>query len=119
MTTDANLNPVEARLPLRFNGLEPVEFIKRAYGLGADLSGPGRFDDGTGSRPTQQSTSGKKDCPECNGSGVEEDYEVVPECCGNTTTSGDCRGDCAVPKEVPSDRPCQACGGTGKKRGGQ
>lgn len=42
--SDANLNPVEAKLPLTFNGLKPAEFIKRAYGLGAALDGPGRFD---------------------------------------------------------------------------
>lgn len=42
--SDANLNPVEAKLPLKFNGIEPAEFIKRAYGLGRKLDGPGRFD---------------------------------------------------------------------------
>jgi hypothetical protein len=41
---DANLNPVEAKLPLTFNGIKPAEYIKRAYGLGGDLNGPGRFD---------------------------------------------------------------------------
>jgi hypothetical protein len=42
--TDDNLNPVEASLPLRINGIKAAEFIKRAYGLGPDLNGPGRFD---------------------------------------------------------------------------
>jgi hypothetical protein len=29
---------------LRINGEDPASFIKKAYGLGGDLSGPGRFD---------------------------------------------------------------------------
>lgn len=41
---DYNLNPVEAKLPLRFNGMEPAAFIKCAYGLGEKLDGPGRYD---------------------------------------------------------------------------
>lgn len=41
---DDNLNPVEAKTPLRINGVEAAEFIKRAYGLGGDLTGPGRAD---------------------------------------------------------------------------
>lgn len=45
-------------------------------------------------------------CPRCAGDG----YEVEPECCGNTTSSGECRGDCAVPVQVP----CSACGGSGR-----
>jgi hypothetical protein len=43
-TKDHNLNPVEASLPLRINGIKAAEFIKRAYGLGGDLNGAGRFD---------------------------------------------------------------------------
>ena len=42
--SDANLNPSEGRTPLRINGMRPAEFIKRAYGLGADLNGPGRYE---------------------------------------------------------------------------
>jgi hypothetical protein len=41
---DDNLNPTEARCPLRINGIKAAEFIKRAYGLGGDLNGAGRFD---------------------------------------------------------------------------
>jgi len=41
---DDNLNPVEARTPLRINGVKAAEFIKRAYGLGDELSGVGRYD---------------------------------------------------------------------------
>lgn len=41
---DANLNPVEAALPLRINGMKASTFIKRAYGLGGDLNGPGRYE---------------------------------------------------------------------------
>lgn len=40
----AGLLAVEGRLPLRINGLPAPEFIKRAYDLGHDLNGPGRFD---------------------------------------------------------------------------
>jgi hypothetical protein len=29
---------------LKINGVEAVTFIKQAYGLGADLNGPGRYD---------------------------------------------------------------------------
>jgi hypothetical protein len=42
--TDDNLNPAEAKLPLRINGIKAAEFIKRAYGLGGDLGGAGRYD---------------------------------------------------------------------------
>jgi hypothetical protein len=45
-------------------------------------------------------------CPKCGGDG----WEIEPECCGNTTPSGECRGDCAVPVQVP----CSACGGSGE-----
>jgi hypothetical protein len=41
---DNNLNPREGRLPLKLNGMNPAEFIKLAYGFGADLNGPGRYD---------------------------------------------------------------------------
>ena len=34
----------EAMLPLTINGMRAPDFIKRAYGLGADCNGPGRFD---------------------------------------------------------------------------
>jgi len=41
---DENLNPVEAKVPLRINGIPAAEFIKRAHGLGADCNGTGRYD---------------------------------------------------------------------------
>lgn len=41
---DANLNPAEAVQPLRINGIKAVKFIKRAYGLGGDGEGTGRYD---------------------------------------------------------------------------
>lgn len=43
-TKDQNLNPVEGVLPLRINDMKAAEFVKRAYGLGSDLNGAGRFD---------------------------------------------------------------------------
>lgn len=46
-------------------------------------------------------------CPYCGGSAFVDDVE--PECCGNTTTSGECRGDCAVPRQV--EVPCASCDG--------
>jgi hypothetical protein len=42
--TDDNLNPSEGRLPLRINGMKASAFIKRAYGLGGDLNGAGRYE---------------------------------------------------------------------------
>lgn len=46
----------------------------------------------------------------CDGSGVVETRsEYEPECCGNTTSSGECRGDCAVPREVEVEIPCPGC----------
>jgi len=41
---DDNLNPKEGHLPLRINGMKASTFIKRAYGLGGDLNGPGRYE---------------------------------------------------------------------------
>ena len=34
----------EAERPLRINGLRAVDFIRRAYDLGNDCNGPGRYD---------------------------------------------------------------------------
>lgn len=34
----------EAALPLTINGVTAAQFIKRAYDLGADCKGPGRYD---------------------------------------------------------------------------
>lgn len=47
---------------------------------------------------------GLRPCPNCDGSGVT--VGVEPECCGNTTSSGECRGDCAVPRQVEESCPC-------------
>lgn len=48
MTTDeqvpAGLLVREARQPLRLNDMRAVDFIRRAYDLGTDLNGPGRYD---------------------------------------------------------------------------
>jgi len=46
----------------------------------------------------------RQPCPNCDGSGTVDGVE--PECCGNTTTSGECRGDCAVPRQVEEACPC-------------
>jgi proteasome lid subunit RPN8/RPN11 len=51
---------------------------------------------------------GCTECPNCTGGYIAD---IEPECCGNTTSSGECRGDCAVPREV--ERPCPTCGGDG------
>lgn len=44
-------------------------------------------------------------CPYCAGSGTTDDVE--PECCGNTTSSGECRGECVVPRQV--EVACASC----------
>lgn len=41
-----NLTQRESRTPLTINGVPAAEFIKRAYGLGADCNGDGRYDHG-------------------------------------------------------------------------
>jgi proteasome lid subunit RPN8/RPN11 len=46
----------------------------------------------------------RQPCPNCGGSGYVDGVE--PECCGNTTGSGECRGDCAVPRQVEEACPC-------------
>lgn len=48
---------------------------------------------------TQQDTSivEQNYCPACGGSGYIVD--VRPACCGNLTSGGECRGDCAVPEQ--------------------
>lgn len=51
-------------------------------------------------------------CPYCGGSGFVDDVE--PECCGNTTSSGECRGECVVPRQV--EVPCSTCGSGGVVR---
>lgn len=51
------------------------------------------------------------ECPRCEGSGVDPEWGM--ECCGNTTSSGECRGDCVVPKQ----EVCKMCGGDGEVEG--
>lgn len=53
--------------------------------------------------------SNMEKCPECEGNGYT--FSVEPECCGNLTRGGECRGDCAVPKQV--EVTCKCCGGVG------
>jgi hypothetical protein len=43
-TTPPGLLVKEATTPLRINGMRAVDFIRRAYDLGTDLNGLGRFD---------------------------------------------------------------------------
>lgn len=43
-------------------------------------------------------------CPECNGTGTEENIG----CCGNPTRSGSCCGN-----GIPIQEPCNCCGGKG------
>jgi hypothetical protein len=40
----AGLLVKEAKQPLTINGMRAVDFIRRAYDLGTDLNGPGRYD---------------------------------------------------------------------------
>lgn len=47
-------------------------------------------------------------CPNCDDGYVTT---TEPQCCGNTTPDGECRGDCAVPQEV--EWPCTNCAGEG------
>jgi len=49
-------------------------------------------------------------CSDCGGSGFIA--ELRPTCCGKLSKGGECRGDCAIPEEVPV--PCPACGGMGE-----
>jgi hypothetical protein len=42
--TPAGLLVKEATQPLTINGMRAVDFIRRAYDLGTDLNGPGRYD---------------------------------------------------------------------------
>lgn len=42
--TPAGLLVKEAQQPLTINGMRAVDFIRRAYDLGTDLNGPGRYD---------------------------------------------------------------------------
>lgn len=53
------------------------------------------------------------DCPNCDNGVI---LGVEPECCGNTTSSGECRGDCAVPR--PVEEQCPACCGEGQQPAG-
>ncbi|HEY4451046.1 MAG TPA: hypothetical protein VGN13_05580 [Solirubrobacteraceae bacterium] len=46
MSDETNLNALERGTPLTINGVDAADFIKRAYGLGSDLRGPGFFDVG-------------------------------------------------------------------------
>lgn len=49
-------------------------------------------------------------CPACNGHGTM--MRVEPDCCGNFTSHGECRGHCAVPRQVQDT--CDYCGGHGR-----
>lgn len=45
-------------------------------------------------------------CPDCGGTGVVT--LMRPTCCGNFTSTGECRSHCAVPEEY--QEPCETCG---------
>lgn len=59
---------------------------------------------------TDTRTTEPPPCPECDGSGFQID--IQPRCCGNLTKGGECRGDCAEPKQVQV--ACEWCGGSGE-----
>jgi DnaJ-class molecular chaperone len=54
-------------------------------------------------------------CEACDGEAQRVITGIEPECCGNTTTSGECHGDCAVPREVEEIEVCFGCNGSGRE----
>jgi hypothetical protein len=50
-------------------------------------------------------------CNHCGGDGYVIDVRTEPDCCGNVFSSGECKNYCAIPKEVPFQKPCE-CGQT-------
>jgi hypothetical protein len=50
-------------------------------------------------------------CNHCGGDGYVIDVRTEPDCCGNVFSSGECKSYCAIPKEVPFQKPCE-CGQT-------
>ena len=50
------------------------------------------------------------ECQNCEGQGWVSGSE--PECCGNVADSGECRGGCAVEKQIQIE--CSICGGGGE-----
>lgn len=82
-------------------------------GLSADRDTPPEKDSeqatgkdfGDGGYPADVGTAPEPErCDECGGCG----YTVGPICCGNRS-NGECRGDCAIPEQLP----CWSCDGTG------
>lgn len=53
-------------------------------------------------------------CEVCGGDGQVQSIEIEPDCCGKLNSAGECRGDCAIPKEVQEIDVCPACEGDGK-----
>jgi len=55
----------------------------------------------------------KMQCLTCQGQGYIIETRTEPGCCGDLDSGGACRGDCAIPVEVPEQVGCQDCEGTG------
>jgi hypothetical protein len=53
-------------------------------------------------------------CPNCGGDGYTIGTTTIPECCGNTYPSGQCKSTCAIAKQVPIQEPCERCQTTGE-----
>lgn len=53
-------------------------------------------------------------CQTCNGDTYIIGSKTEPDCCGNVSTSGECKSYCAVPKQVPTQEQCPVCEGTGE-----
>jgi RecJ-like exonuclease len=51
--------------------------------------------------PSYQPSDEAKPCPRCEGSGYDQD------CCGRTSSDGECYGDCSI------QVPCFLCNGEG------
>ena len=55
-------------------------------------------------------------CETCGGDGFILEDRIEPDCCGNFTPHGECRGYCAVPIHVCEQVMCPTCHGTGKQQ---
>lgn len=53
-------------------------------------------------------------CFTCEGKGTTIVQGSKPDCCGNTTDSGECRGDCVVEVPTEEEDACPECGGKGE-----
>ncbi len=90
-----------------------IERLRRAVAEAACYLSP------AGCKAMNDAYKASPKCNTCDGAGWVLGTDIEPGCCGNLTSGGECRGDCAIPVQVETQEPCPDClGSSDKSQGG-